>query len=81
MIKINDILKSKKFSANHRLYLIAGLKIPFFICFSIEKQSELCGISERTVHRIKEDFLYYKIIKKVDIKTFVFDFERLKILL
>jgi hypothetical protein len=81
MITINDILRSKKFSANHRLYLIAGLKIPFFICFPIEKQAEFCGISERSVHRVREDLLYYKIIKKIDIKTFIFDFERLSDLL
>jgi hypothetical protein len=81
MMNIIDILKSKKFTANHRLYLIAGLKIPFFISFPIEKQADLCGISERSIHRIREDLLYFKIIKKLDIKTFIFDFERLENLL
>jgi hypothetical protein len=78
MIRISDILSSNKIMNNHRLFLIACLNIPFFINKKMEDQSYLCGISLRTVHRIKKDLTEMGIIKVHAPKDIEIDYAVLK---
>lgn len=74
-MKLTDILKSKKIDNNHKIFIIASIRIPFFLSFTKNKQSDLIGISNRSVYRIEEDLTYLKIInldefgnKKINLK-------------
>ena len=78
MIKISDILLSRKFRHTHRLFLIACLNIPFFINRKIEDQSILSSISMKSIHRIKTDFIDMGIIKIHDTKDIEIDYAVLK---
>lgn len=78
MITIYNILKSKKFTPAHKTYLIAAIKIPFFLSYKVNKQSELISQSDRTIFRIREDLVYYKILSKFDRSSFIIDYKILK---
>lgn len=75
---INDILKTTSFTGNHKLYLIASVTIPFFLCFRHDKQSEMVGLSLRTIYRIKEDLIEASIINKLDTRTHEINYKILK---
>lgn len=78
MITIYDVLKSEKFTPTHKIYLIASIKIPFFISFTINKQSKLISQSERTLFRIREDLIYYGVLSKFDKSSYVINYKKLK---
>jgi len=78
VIRISDILLSRKFRHTHRIYLIACLSIPFFLNRKIEDQSLLCSISMKSIHRIKNDLIDLGIIKIHDVRDIDIDYVILK---
>jgi hypothetical protein len=75
---LRDILKTNKIGNNHKLYIITGLTIPFFISTSTSNQAQNISLSERTIFRIRLDLTEIGILKKYKHDDFEINIKKLK---